>query len=108
MNVSIATHEDRKLAQRVREIVLEDYRGPGNPSPLSIDKYEWLRNSGSRLWLDTGDMQAAQQVWSAELDALTTNNTLVNQVVQTGKMDRLIAYGAAEIRKARPEISTTI
>ena len=36
--------------------------------------------------------------------ALTTNNTLVNQVVQTGAMDGLIGYGARKIRDARPDI----
>ncbi|HOK54574.1 MAG TPA: transaldolase family protein, partial [Armatimonadota bacterium] len=43
---------------------------------------------------------------SPELEALTTNNTLVNEVVQTGAMDGLIAYGARKIREAMPGITS--
>ena len=32
-------------------------------------------NTGTELWLDTGDMEEAEANWSAEMSALTTNNT---------------------------------
>jgi transaldolase len=45
---------------------------------------------GSELWIDTGDLEKAQSIWKSELAALTTNNTLANQVVQSGVMDETI------------------
>ena len=98
-------HEDTAIKTVVRDLALEGYEGPGAPEFASLEKYVWLRETGSRLWLDTGDSAAAEEAWSAELEALTTNNTLVNQVVQTGAMDGLVAYAARKIREARPDIS---
>lgn len=105
MEANTAIHEDAKLKTIVRELALEDYQPPSAPSFASRDKYVWLRKAGSRLWLDTGDAGAAENVWSAELEALTTNNTLVNQVVQTGALDGVITHAARKIREALPEIS---
>ena len=34
-----------------------------------------LHNCGTTIWLDTGDMEEALEVWSGEMEALTTNNT---------------------------------
>ena len=42
------------------------------------------------MGIDTGDLELAKSVWKTELTALTTNNTLANQVVQSGVMDRVI------------------
>jgi len=104
--MSIANvHEDMEVTRAVRELALEGYTGPKKPQFESREKYKWLREAGSRLWLDTGEHSAAEKVWSAELEALTTNNTLVNQVVQTGAMDGVISYGVRKIRDARPDIS---
>jgi len=106
MNISIGIHEDTRLTQIVRDMALEGFEGPGNPQKESNEKFRWLRDLGSALWLDTGDAEAADAVWSPELEALTTNNTLVNEVVQTGAMDGLIAYGARKIREAMPGITS--
>ena len=46
--------------------------------------------SGSELWLDTGDIEAATTLWTDEFTALTTNNTLLNAEVQKGIYDDLI------------------
>ena len=46
--------------------------------------------SGSELWLDTGDIEAATALWTEEFTALTTNNTLLNAEVQKGIYDDLI------------------
>ena len=105
MNISVSIHEDALVARTVRELALEGYEGPGRPEVESREKYVWLRKLGSRLWLDTGDMAAAEEVWGPELEGLTTNNTLVNQVVQTGSMDGLVGYAARKLREARPDIS---
>jgi len=104
MEIVVSVHEDMALAGAVRELALEGFKGPGKPEYRSREKYVWLRGVTSRLWLDTGDAQAAESVWSPEIEALTTNNTLVNQVVQTGAMDGLVGYGARKIKEARPDI----
>jgi transaldolase len=105
MSISTGVHEDTTLTHTVRDLALEGYEGPGHPHFENREKYQWLKDLGSRLWLDTGDLQAAEKVWSPEVDSLTTNNTLVNQVVQTGAMDGIIAYATRRIRDARPDIS---
>jgi len=98
-------HEDEKLAAFIRDLALQDYKPPSGLSFDSQIKYGWLRETGSLLWIDTGDASAAEKVWAAETEALTTNNALVDQVVQTGVMDGLIALAAREIRKVSPDIS---
>jgi len=105
MSVRTEIHQDSKLIETARDLALEGYGGPGKLHSNVQPKYEWLKEVGSKLWLDTGDGDEAEHVWAPEVDALTTNNTLVNQVVQTGAMDGIIAYGARKIREVRPDIS---
>ncbi len=105
MSVDMNVHEDTTLAQAVRDLAVEGFKGPGERAFESREKYVWLREAGSKLWLDTGDAEAAENVWSAEVEAMTTNNTLVNQVVQTGSMDGVVSYAARKIRDARPGIA---
>jgi len=57
----------------------------------SHPRWQRLRQLGTRLWLDTGDVDGASQQWSAEFEALTTNNTLLNREVQKGIYDNFIA-----------------
>jgi transaldolase len=55
------------------------------------DKFwQSLRNAGTTLWLDTGDMEEAEANWTAEMSALTTNNTLLNNEIQKGIYDSFI------------------
>lgn len=49
-----------------------------------------LRELGSELWLDTGSIDDSQKLWTQEFSALTTNNTLLNREVQTGRYDSLV------------------
>jgi transaldolase len=49
-----------------------------------------LRDAGTELWLDTGDIDAAGKLWTDEFSGLTTNNTLLNKEVQKGIYDRVI------------------
>jgi transaldolase len=49
-----------------------------------------LRSAGTELWLDTGDMEEAESNWTAEMSALTTNNTLLNNEIQKGIYDVFI------------------
>jgi transaldolase len=50
-----------------------------------------LREVGTELWLDTGDIDSASAIWTEEMSGLTTNNTLLNQEIQKGIYDTFIA-----------------
>jgi transaldolase len=56
----------------------------------------WRRlcEAGTELWLDTGSIADAQKLWTREFSALTTNNTLLNREVQTGRYDSLVLDAA--------------
>ncbi len=49
-----------------------------------------LRELGSELWLDSGSIDDIRDVWTTDFTALTTNNTLLNKEIQTGRYDSLI------------------
>jgi len=85
----------------VREIDGDDVSGRYQSDPL----LKRLIESGSELWIDTGDLELARSIWRQELSALTTNNTLANQVVQTGIMDDIIQETVEKINKAAPGLS---
>lgn len=60
--------------------------------------WQSLRSTGTELWLDTGDMAEAEANWSAEMTALTTNNTLVNNEIQKGIYDDFIPSALELVR----------
>ncbi len=60
--------------------------------------WESLRNTGTELWLDTGDMEEAEVNWTAEMSALTTNNTLLNNEIQKGIYDIFISEAKSVVR----------
>jgi transaldolase len=60
--------------------------------------WESLRNTGTELWLDTGDMDEAEANWSAEMSSLTTNNTLLNNEIQKGIYDVFISEAKSIVR----------
>jgi transaldolase len=60
--------------------------------------WEALRNTGTELWLDTGDMEEAEANWTAEMSALTTNNTLLNNEIQKGIYDIFISEAKSIVR----------
>lgn len=64
-----------------------------------------LKALGSEVWVDTGELEKAQDIWKQEMTALTTNNTLANQVVQSGIMDQVIEDAIRKIREEGPEFS---
>jgi transaldolase len=94
-----------ELSGIIREIAVsgfkkkEDYTFDKNPL------LEKLKCLGSQLWMDTGDREAARPLWKKELSALTTNNTLANQVVQTGVMDDAIKQTISKIRTTGSEMN---
>jgi transaldolase len=60
--------------------------------------WESLRKTGTELWLDTGDIEEAEANWSAEISALTTNNTLLNNEIQKGIYDVFISEAKSVVR----------
>lgn len=105
MKNDLGVHVNEDLAALVHDLALRDYQTPGSTKFGSKEKYVWLRQAGSLIWLDTGDASAAEKVWSDEATALTTNNTLVNAWVKTGIVDEVIPNAAKEIRSLVPNIS---
>jgi transaldolase len=88
-----------RLAAVIRDGVREEQvHGKANP--------EWkkVRGTGTELWLDTGDMEAAGALWNPEFSALTTNNTLLNREIQKGIYDAWIPQAAAAARADRPDL----
>lgn len=84
---------DTVLQKKIRDYILEDVNDP--KFAAQADPF-WarLRSTGTTLWLDTGDMEEAEQVWTGEMSALTTNNTLINKVIQKGIYDDYITRSA--------------
>jgi len=93
-------HADESLAGQVEKIVFDVEL----PAPIdgveSRPDLSALKKTGSELWLDTGDRDAASKNWAAELTGLTTNNTLANQVVQKGVCDDVISRAVEALRGA--------
>jgi transaldolase len=58
-----------------------------------------LRDTGTEIWLDTGDMEEAGANWTAEMSALTTNNTLLNNEIQKGIYDVFISEAKSLVRE---------
>lgn len=80
-----------KIAEDIRQFVLEEAPLPGPPVQYSSDPFwKGLKDTGTELWLDTGDIDAAGSLWCREFSGLTTNNTLLNIEVQRGIYDELI------------------
>ena len=96
-----------KVGERVQELVLEDFAGGlGAPKvkPEPSDAWKAVAEIGSRLWLDTGDIDEATGLWNENFSALTTNNTLLNREIQKGIYDELVKRAAAAIKEVAPEI----
>jgi transaldolase len=96
------------LQSRVQEFAREGFAHQfGKPAVAVKDDPEWrkVRDTGTRLWLDTGDMDEAGKLWNSSFDALTTNNTLLNKEIQKGIYDDLIAKAARVVLDAAPNIS---
>lgn len=88
------------LARVIREGVKEDLVR-AEPHPV----WTRMRALGTELWLDTGDIDQATKLWSAEFTALTTNNSLLNKEIQKGAYDHWIPQAADAAREDRPGIS---
>ena len=88
-----------KLAEVIRNGVQETPHS-SNPHPV----WSRLRELQTELWLDTGDMEEAERLWSAEFSALTTNNTLLNKEIQKGIYDEWIPLAVAAAKQDQPNL----
>ncbi|HZK97450.1 MAG TPA: transaldolase family protein [Prolixibacteraceae bacterium] len=94
------------INSKIREFVLKNL----NETPLKGIKdpfWKSLRNTGTELWLDTGDMDEAEANWSAEMSALTTNNTLLNNEIQKGIYDNFISEAKSIVKDLPAEDRVT-
>ena len=91
-----------QLGQVIRNGVQES-RHAATTHPL----WSRLRETQTELWLDTGDLDEAERLWSAEFSALTTNNTLLNKEIQKGIYDEWIPLAAAAAEKDQPGLDDT-
>jgi len=96
--------QSQKLDELIHEIAHEEVAGE-KPAAETNALLEKLCSLGSELWIDTGDLEKARSIWKSELSALTTNNTLANQVVQSGVMDETIKDTVGKIRTVAPDLN---
>lgn len=90
------------LSTRISDFVwknLNEKHVTGKKDPF----WEALQSTGTELWLDTGDMDEAESNWSAEMSALTTNNTLLNNEIQKGIYDIFITEAKSIVRELPQE-----
>ena len=88
----------QKLDEMIHELAVEKISSEGRSSADSSDSLKRLRALGTEPWVDTGDLEKARSVWKEEMGALTTNNTLANQVVQSGVMDDVILQTVKKLK----------
>ena len=85
------------LAEEVRGFLRRDFHphfGERADEFPSNATWRRLRDLGTEIWLDTGDIDAAACLWTSQHTALTTNNTMLNKEVQKGRYDALIPQAA--------------
>ncbi|HVR75048.1 MAG TPA: transaldolase family protein [Planctomycetota bacterium] len=103
MSSSAPPQPETRVIDQVHALAREgvDLEKTGPPPP-SDPFWKGLREVGTELWLDTGDMDGAAKLWTAEISALTTNNTLLNTEVQKGIYDGVIDKAAKALSDVDP------
>ena len=102
---------DSALASDLRAFCLRGFEAPSAAIRQAFPRSEvWqgLASTGTGLWLDTGDIEAAQKLWTQEFVALTTNNTLLNNEVQKGLYDQLVPEAARLVRNVDSAIDDAL
>jgi transaldolase len=95
------------IAELTYDLARRDFSHPSGRRDVGFrEKPIWqkVRALGTRLWLDTGDIDEADALWCCEFEALTTNNTLLNKEIQKGLYDDLVREAAEAIRRTVPQI----
>src|SRR5690554_411208 len=96
---SVSPALSRVIADLIQEGVEKEPVREFRPDPF----WQNLRSAGTELWLDTGDIEEAEKIWTPEMTALTTNNTLLNREIQKGIYDDFIKKANAELKSLPPE-----
>lgn len=100
-----ASHSD--LSRRVHDFIRRDFTPHFGEDPAASKpdvRWQRLQKAGTQPWFDSGDADGVGSQWSAEISALTTNNTLLNKEVQKGTYDNFIREADA-LLKAFPELA---
>ena len=95
------------VAETVHKICLKNFSEQFDGAKVDArtdSVWDKVRSTKTRLWLDTGDIDAITKLWHKQFEALTTNNTLINREVQKGIYDTLIAEVASTIKQTTPRI----
>ncbi len=102
-----APRHDSPLAKEVAKFCLAQVTTPQAKRDSFPSSPLWTAaaKTGTALWLDTGDVDAAKELWAREFTALTTNNTLLNKEVQKGIYDQMVPAAAALLKKVAPEMT---
>jgi transaldolase len=96
------------VTQSLHEMIREGFQprfGALRESFPASPLWAAVRATGTSIWLDTGDLDAARKLWTREMEGLTTNNTLLNAEIQKGIYDGAIPEVANRVRAASPRIS---
>ncbi|MFY9342573.1 MAG: transaldolase family protein [Planctomycetota bacterium] len=102
-----APRHDSPVAKEVAKFCLAQVTLPQSRRDSFPSSPLWAAatKTGTALWLDTGDVDAAKELWVREFVALTTNNTLLNKEVQKGIYDQMVPAAAALLKKIAPEMT---
>ncbi len=82
------------LTDKIRDFILDGVEEEPVASKEGPPLWKALKEAGTELWLDTGDIDSAAELWTREMSALTTNNTLLNREIQKGIYDDYITEAA--------------
>ncbi len=98
---------DSTLSRQVHDFVLRDF----TPHYGQLDKefgsdplWRKFLELDTELWLDSGNFEAVEGIWTREYSGLTTNNTLLSREIVTGAYDELIAQ-AADLLSQFPDLT---
>jgi transaldolase len=81
------------LERHLREFIKKDFSpdfGRSKEKLPAQPRWEKLRKLDTRLWLDSGNIEEIEKLWTREFSAVTVNNTLLNKEIQSGRYDSLI------------------
>ena len=105
----MTTVQSDAVADRIHTYLTEELDRRFEEIPFdALPDVPWqrMREAGTQLWLDTGDMDEAAKLWNSEFSALTTNNSLLNKEVQKGIYDDIVSGATNVIREADPDIDS--
>lgn len=110
MASAVKTEPQAAVRSRVRSAIAELARKgitvprPGQKPNFRQDSlWRALQSLGTELWLDTGDLEKAEELWTDHFSALTTNNTLLSKEVKKGIYDELIKEAVRAVRSVAPD-----